>query len=313
MFINHANLAELFVGYKTLFRGGFDLVSPLWKSIAMEVPSSTEVERYDWLGDAPGMSEWLTDRTIHSLRSHGFTIRNRDFELTIGVERKKIEDDQQGIYAPWMTRAGESAAQHPDELLFSLLDAGRTTLGYDAVNFFSTLHPYDPNAQRNGVPLTGTQSNVNTGGSGPYWYLANLSSSLRPMIFQMRKRPEFVSKMALTDDNVFFEREYLMGVDARYNVGFGLWQQMYASNRPLTAEWLEAAIEAGSSLYTPEGKPMAQRFTHLIVPTTLEWDAKRLLNSSVVLASDGVVGTAAVDNLMKGAVQLIVAPYLART
>lgn len=305
MLLNHANLAELFVGFKSTFSRGFELASPIYKSVAMVIPSTTERNRYDWLGAAPGMREWLGDRVINNLRTHGFQIENRDWESTIGVDRNKIEDDQYGVYSPWMQRMGESAAYHPDELVFGLINDGReaTSLCYDGLPFFSASHPYDPGVTFNG---SGVQSNVDTG-SGPYWYVADLSSTIRPIIFQSRKNPEFVSKMALTDDNVFFQKEYLMGVDARYNAGYGLWQQMYADGDALTADELESAITALNNFRAPNGKAGKWRATHLIVPSSLEFTARRLLESAL-LQGAGLVS--ATDNILRGSLQLIVAKEL---
>lgn len=64
---------------------------------------------------------------------------------------------------------------------------------------------------------------------GKQWYLLSTKRSVRPLIFQERERPRFTSKTMSGDDNVFFDDEYLYGVNARYNVGFGIWQLAYGS------------------------------------------------------------------------------------
>ena len=305
MLVDHANLVELFTGYKAAYQRGLGVATPMWDQIAMKQPSTSEVERYDWLGTMPGMREWFDDRAILSIGSHGFSIRNRSWEQTIGVEREKIEDDLHGIYTPLAQRMGEATTLHLDELVYDLLDAGRTTLGYDGVEFFDASHP-------NNADIGGTQSNVNTG-SGPYWYLADLSSGIKPIILQMRKEAEFVSKTALTDDNVFFSKQFLMGVDARYNVGFGPWQQMYACGDALNEANLESALIAMSEITGPNGKQLSIHATHLIVPTTLQYTAMRLLNSNVLLGEGPSGEDGPRDNILKGSVQLIVSKHLARS
>ena len=50
------------------------------------------------------------------------------------------------------------------------------------------------------------------------------------MIHQTRKPAKFVSKTNETDDNVFFAKTFLYGVDSRENVGFGFWQMAYGSD-----------------------------------------------------------------------------------
>lgn len=316
MFIDHANLAELFVNFKATFQRGFDMATPMWNQVAMEIPSTTSRNRYDWLGMMPGMRQWIGDRAIQGIGSHGFQIENLPWELTLGVEREKLEDDEHGIYSPLLQTMGDSAAMHKDELVFNLMNLASASAtraahtSYDDVAFFGTTHPYDPGARDVAGTLldSSDQDNLDAGGSGPFWYLLDLSKPIKPFILQMRKQLEFVAKTALTDDNVFFSKEFLYGVDARYNVGLGLWQQAYASNQALDATHFESAMEAQSGLLAPNGKPMRIKATHLVVPTSLEYDAKRLLNTSIVITSGD-----ATDNIHRGEVQLIVGPWLTRS
>lgn len=55
------------------------------------------------------------------------------------------------------------------------------------------------------------------------WYVAYLDGAIKPLVFQERKAPTRVNKDAPTDDNVFWKRELIWGVDARGNAGYGLW------------------------------------------------------------------------------------------
>ena len=297
MLINHANLGLIFTGWKATFKRGWDLAAPMWNRVAMELPSTTEKEEYDWLGMAPGMREWVDERFINSLGTHGFQITNKDWEQTIGVERNKILDDTYGVYTPVTQRMGQSAALHLDELVFGLLNNGSDAdaLCYDGEPFFSTSHPNDE---------TGTQSNLNTG-SGPAWYLADLESMLMPLIVQMRQRPVFVSKTSLTDDEVFLRKRFLMGVDARYNVGYGMWQSIFRCEDALDATNFEATWEAMTQLTAPNGKPMAVMPTALIVPTSLYHDARRLVAAALTGGGD--------TNIHQNVVSIIVSKHLDNT
>lgn len=58
---------------------------------------------------------------------------------------------------------------------------------------------------------------------GTVWYLADCSRAIKPLVFQQRKAPEFVSKDSPTDDNVFSNRSLVYGVDARGSAGYSLW------------------------------------------------------------------------------------------
>lgn len=61
------------------------------------------------------------------------------------------------------------------------------------------------------------------------WFLFDNSRAIKPLIFQQRKKPEFVSMDSVTDANVFMKKQYLYGADCRDNAGFGLWQLAYGS------------------------------------------------------------------------------------
>ena len=140
MIVNPQNLRGIYIGFNTLFNRALTTVDPLYKQIATVTPSTTDVETYAWLGDIPGMREWIGDREIQNLAASGYTIKNKDFELTIGIDRNAIEDDKIGLYKPSVEMLAQSAAMHPDELVFALLASGFSAKCYDDKPFFSDAH-----------------------------------------------------------------------------------------------------------------------------------------------------------------------------
>lgn len=58
------------------------------------------------------------------------------------------------------------------------------------------------------------------------WYVADLSAPIKPLILQKRKEVELVSKVDLNSDNVFWQREFIWGVDCRGVAGYGPWWLM---------------------------------------------------------------------------------------
>lgn len=299
MHINHANLRNLFVSFRTSFQGGLGQAETQYQKLSTPVPSNTASEEYGWIGSFPNMREWIGDRVVHGVKSHGYTIKNKDFELTVGVPRNAIKDDQYGIYSPMMTELGRSTAAHPDQLVFGLLGAGASTLCYDGQNYFDTDHPVI-----NAAGVVESQSNWdNNSGSGTPWYLLDTSRALKPIIYQDRQKPEFVAKTEPTDDNVFNAKEYVYGVDCRRNVGFGFWQLAYGSRKPMTEENLIAAHAAMTSRKGDHGRPLAVRPTVLVVPSgVVEWAARKIVNATTL--ANGA------DNVMKGVVEVVPVPWL---
>ena len=291
MIINQANLANLFIGYKAAFQGAFEGVSPDWPALATVVNSSTRDEKYAWLGQWPQLREWIGDRQVKNLETHDYSIKNRDFEVTVAVGRNDIEDDMHGIYAPMMAEMGRAAGTHPDELVFGLLKDGFEKACFDGQPFFDPDHPVGG----------GTASNVQQGAGSP-WFLLNTTRSLKPIIYQVRKPYSFVSLVKEDDPNVFFKKQYIYGVDGRSNVGFGLWQMAFASKHALNKENFVAAREAMSRLRSNEGRPLGIRPNLLVVGPGNEQAAAELIKAER--------NAAGATNTLLNAVDILVTPYL---
>lgn len=300
MIINAGSLKTLFIAFKAAFQGTLGQAASLYLRVATVVPSSTGAEEYGWLGSFPNMREWLGDRVINGVKSHGYTIKNKPFELTVAVPRAAIDDDQYGVYTPMMAEMGRAAGAHPDQLVFGALAAGNTAACYDGQYFFDTDHPV---LAADGVTVTSQSNYDDNSGSGTPWYLLDTSRALKPIIFQDRKKPNFVSKTAETDDNVFDRAEYVYGTDSRCNVGYGFWQLAYASRKTLDEAGLTAAWTAMCERKGDHGRPLGIKPNLLVVPPGLEIAARKLVNATTL--ANGA------DNVMKGLVEVVSVPWLA--
>ncbi len=291
MIINSNSLAAMYRGFKATFQNAFDQQPSQLEKIATVVPSSTAIEDYGWMGSLPGMREWVGDRVIHNLGMHSYTIKNKDFELTVGVGRNKIEDDQLGIFAPMFKMLGYEAAIHPDKLAYGLLAKGFETRCYDGQYFFDSDHPVlDANGEEQSV------SNMQAGSGNP-WFLIDDSRPLKPVIYQDRKKPKFVALNKDDDANVFLRNEYLYGVDSRGNAGFSLWQLAFGSRAALTAENFEAAIQAMGAFTRDGGDPLGVRPTTLVVGASNLAAAKKIVEAQLINGGDSNVNYKAVDLL----------------
>lgn len=301
MLINAQNLQLLQRGYRASFQGGLTAAQSIYQQLATVVPSTTGTEEYGWLGQLPGMREWIGDRHIHGLEAHGYAIKNKSFEATVAVPRTAIEDDTYGVYAPLMTELGRSAGAQPDELVFSLLKAGDNVTCYDGKPFFAEDHMV-----KDAKGKLVAQKNADLGGAEPTWYVLDTTRAIKPVIFQDRKKPNFVSMVGETDENVFSRANYVYGVDSRNNVGFGFWQMAYASNQALTPENLWAAIQAIGGRKGDGGKPLGLRASMLVVPSNLEAQATKLLTADLLAVAGGGTET----NTLKGRLSTLVSPWL---
>lgn len=295
--INSKNLDLVFRGFQTVYSDAY-LEAPVdYDKIAMTVKSQSRDETYGWLGQFPQLREWIGPRHIRSLTAHAFTIQNRSFESTVSVPREDIADDRLGVFKPAFSEMGQLARRHPEELVFDLLSSGFETECFDGQNFFDTDHPVMISEGE-----TDAVSNMQAGSSEP-WYLLDTSRSVRPIVWQEREPYEFVSKVNPSDDNVFFNKEYIYGVSARVNAGFGLWQLAFGSQLTLNADNYSSARAAMMSFKGEGGRKLGIKPTTLVVPPSLEKAALELLNTDTF---DG-----GGSNPWKGTVELIVTPYVA--
>lgn len=293
MDINRDTLQHFYFTASAAFMSGFGTAESQYEKIAMIVPSSTRENAYPFLGTLPSMSEWFDERVIRNLKAHNYTIKNSKFEMTIAVKRDDIEDDQIGLYGAMFRDMGAQAGLHPNQLVFGALKKGHESLCYDGQYFFDADHPVAGKSV----------SNLITGDVPDPWYLMCTTRPLKPLIFQKRREYELKRKDAPTDDNVFMRDEYLYGVDARVNVGFGLWQCAVRSTKPLTNESYAEARAAMMAFTNDAGDPLGLVPNILVVPPTHEAAARK-----VVLNSMGPNGA---TNEWAGSAELLVSPWLA--
>lgn len=294
MIVNQSALNGIYRSFSTLFAAAFAAMTPkvMWPTVAMEVPSTTRETNYKWLGNWPSMREWLGERVVKDLSAADYTIKNKTFEATVGVDREDIEDDNLGVYTPMIQGLAQSAATHPDQLVWDLLKSGFATPCYDGQYFFDSDHP------------VGGASVSNTGGgAGTPWFLLDLSRPIKPVILQRRKQPEFVAMDRADSPEAFMRRQYMYGVDDRKNVGFGLWQLGYGSKQTLDATGYAAARAAMQAFKDDEGRPLGIMPTHLVVPPSLESAGRILLKNER--------NDAGASNPWFNTAELVVVPWLA--
>lgn len=297
MDITDANLDLAFKGFQTRYNSAFEGAAIYHERIAMEVPSTARDETYGWLGAFPQMREWLGERIVHRLDSHGFTIKNRKFESTVSIKRDDFEDDRYGLYGSMFDEMGRLARQHPDTLIYELLGQGFATECYDGQFFFDTDHPVK-DADGNDQTVSNMQA-----GAGAAWYLIDSSRALKPMIWQVRSNYEFQRVTQDTDTQVFMTDDHLYGVRARVNAGFGLWQLALGSKATLDATNYAAARAAMMAFRSDNGRPLGIMPNLLLVPPSLEEAGLALVKTANNAAGAG--------NPWAGTADLVVCPYLA--
>ena len=61
------------------------------------------------------------------------------------------------------------------------------------------------------------------------WLLLDTTKPVKPFIYQERKKPEFVSQTSMENDQVFMQKKFRFGAEARAAGGYGFWQLCHGS------------------------------------------------------------------------------------
>lgn len=273
MDISHKALEALHTAINSAFNTRLTGVETTFGRVAMTMNSSTLVQAYPKLSELGPMREWIGERYIERLEVDGFAIVNRKFEKTVAIPVDAINDDMYGIFTPVVSDMGQTAAELPDNLVWERLEQGFTTAHYDGQMFFDTDHPVE-DVNGNEISVSNFQ-----GGTGRPWYLIDDTRPIKPMIFQDREGPKITPKTNLTDDNVFFQDEFIWGAKRRCAAGFGAWQLIYASREELTPETYAAARAVMIEARGHRGRKLNLKPKLLVVPGGLEAAAREILVS----------------------------------
>jgi len=275
MKIVNAVLTRIFANIKLTFQKAFTEAKPQWPKVAMKVTSTARTETYAWLGSFPSLRKWIGEKVVKQLKDHGYSITNEDFEATISVKRNDLEDDQTGGIKIQAQATGEAAAAWPDENVFPLLKNGTTNLCFDGQPFFDTEHPVGDGESETLV------SNMSGSGHTP-WYLLDSRTAIKALVFQERKKPVPVSQQSLDSPDVFNLGELKFGVEARGSFGYGLWQKAHRSEATLDAAGFAAAKLAMRTIKSDAGRPLDIIPNVIVVPPSLEADAKALFQTATL-------------------------------
>lgn len=292
--LNQALLAAANTGFNAHFRAGLEGVGDDWSWMADIVPSDGESETYGWLRSLPTIKPWLGERTVQSLSQSAYTLVNEDFEGTVGVPAKAMKRDRIGIFSTPMTSLGRAMGEHPTKKIWELFAGGETNLCFDGLTFFHATHPT--------VPGQPTFSNTG-GGAGDAWYLVDAGQVIKPFIYQLEQEPEFVAKDAPTDDNMFWDKLVVYGVDYSAAFGYTLPQLVRLDKNALDATAFDGGIQAMMELKNDRGEPLGITPTHLVVGPSNR-SAGKLLIEAERLANGG-------SNTNFKALELVVSSHLA--
>ena len=281
--------------FNTKYQQAYDKAEPVYEQVATVVPSTSLEQGYGWLDKFPRLKEWIGERQLKALAGHKYTVKNKELESSVSIERSEFEDNSYGQYSPLFAEMGREARLYPDDIVFSLLAAGDTELCFDGQPFFDSEHPLGGDQ--------GLASNIfGENEAGESWYVLDTSRELKPLIWQNRKDPELVAMLNPNDSNVFYKNKVDFGVHARGNAGFGLWQMAAMSKKELNADNFNEVFLSMTTLKDNEGSSLRIMPTLLVVPPSLRVKAHEVIKKEKLQGGESNINFEAVD--------IMICPYL---
>ena len=152
--------------------------TPFYPNVCYDASSVRTSEKYGWIGNMPGMREWLGERQFSELRAANFVLENKHWESSLLIKKTDLADDNLGQYGPVLEQLGIEAAHHPDELWFSVLEQGASSTCFDGQYFFDTDHAWgNSGTQSNSITSTVASTSAPT--------VAEVKTAIRKMVKTM--------------------------------------------------------------------------------------------------------------------------------
>lgn len=133
-----AYMEQVSKGFKKLFNNAIKANKLDYEKFATVVNANTMTVDYSWIADMPSMREWVGDRVLKELEVFDYTIKKKNWESTIQVDRDVIQYDSLGIVKPKILSLAEVVYMHYMKMLTELLESNSAC--YDGQNFFSQTH-----------------------------------------------------------------------------------------------------------------------------------------------------------------------------
>lgn len=294
-------LTEIFPAlFNEVYEGGDPIYSQAG-GFSTPIRMLTKEAVFTFLKNSQVFREWVGDRELKRFEGQEYRFEIGKYENSFEVDADELNEKSKIMsYELLVREMAQGAADHPDLMHWGFLEGGALTeAGIDGVPLLSASHPK--------LHTSGTDSNIDSGGSGVNWYLFDNSRVLKAFLWgkDPRRDYRFRALMAEEAGNVdgFMRDHHLMGVDTKVGIGAGDWRRVYKSNQALTTPFLSDARATMKQRKDHQGNPIRVNPRTLVVPPSLETAARQLATAE--RDSSGAT------NIMKGTIDVVVCEYLA--
>lgn len=126
-------------GVSARFAAVMDRIPTVYNKHCQVIQADTDIMPYAWPGMLPQPREFLNSRAVQGIRDFTYNVQTKEYELTIEIPRKWLEDDQTGLINARLDECAEVWATFWDFVFAALLTNGSTAgnLAYDGGVFYA--------------------------------------------------------------------------------------------------------------------------------------------------------------------------------
>lgn len=106
-------------------------------ALAMETMANSGSNIYGWLGDVPGVREWLGSKTYGQMKEYNYMIRNREWYDGFSMRKRDMRRNGLVNVPMFVNRLLQNHVDHKKEMIMDALLQGDVNLAYDNIAFFS--------------------------------------------------------------------------------------------------------------------------------------------------------------------------------
>jgi len=270
------------------------------------VPSGARIETYLWMTPSPGISEYVGRRRLAKLDQTKLLVENKEFDGSISVSTRDVEDDLVGGYPLRFNELGAKAEQFPERWVLQKLANGANVVGFDTSNFFASSHVWGSGGITLPAGFGGAQNNLTfSAASGDaatgkivFMVTNKRSGPIKPILYQKRKGPKLATDAGTPASMKAKQADYWVDLEAEALVGYW-WDSILVTitNTPTVTECmtiidtviaqflsfqLPVALSSDPPMYVHQGMDMlgqigvavvspvfAQRFAHVLMERKL--------------------------------------------
>lgn len=152
MTVTQAELQRIYQNLNKAFMGALEEHPDIFTAQTMTANSTTAANLYPYLGNLPGVREWVGPRVLNELATRLVSLPNKDWELSFQMKEHDIEDAlgsaDGGFLNAWALIAagyGEAYRVHRNSHYTDVLVGGLTeTWQVDGQYFYDSDHPLNP-------------------------------------------------------------------------------------------------------------------------------------------------------------------------